>query len=271
MRVFPERVDATGTILQRLDNILGINEKGEVTLGFGTEFNTCVDVLTRCFAFSRHVPETQQRAIVRRAVIEAKKAGNFSAKAITDKMKAEQGSYLRNPIRRFVLLTSASFRLDEKLHPIKLKDNTLTFMRYRPQNYPLPDGGSFRVTDNTPHDYFYIKVHISARDPHGAAELGFQTADFWRAIWNFFYNLGSDFRITFGGDGRKPVNRILPGPLHTLHYPNGRLALEGQWWYTPLVKGVHAEQISRRYIDLRQVERLVRRKIASCNFSDQLV
>lgn len=263
---------ATGSfIIQHLDSILGVNEKGEVTLGFGTELNTAIDILTRCVEFSAAVVDVQRRSIVRRAVIDSKKTGDCSAKAILHEIEKGQRTYLRRRIGRFVLLTSASFHHVEKLYPIRLNGSALTFTRYRPMGYPLPDGGSITVTDNTPRDYSYVKVHVSARDPYEAAELGFRRMDFLRAIWNLFFNFKSGFRLSFGSEGQKPVNRILPGPFHTLHFPDGKLALEGQWWYTPLIKGASPERIGQHYNALREFERLVRKRIARCIFHDQLV
>jgi hypothetical protein len=262
---------ATGNfVVQHLDRILGVNEKGEVTLGFGRELDTAIDILSRCVEFSPAVVDVQRRSIVRRAVIDSKKAGDCSAKAILHQIEKGQRTYLRRPISQFVLLTSASIHYADKLYPIKLNGSTLTFTRYRPSSYPLPDGGSITVTDNTPRDYSYVKVHVSARDPYEAAELGFRRIDFLRAIWNLFFNFKSVFRQSFGSEGQKPVNRILPGPFHTLHFPDGNIALEGQWWYTPLIRGVGPERIGQHYTALREFERLVRKRIARCTFHEQL-
>lgn len=262
---------ATGTfIIQHLAGVLGVNEKREVTLGFGTEFNTSIDILTSCVEFSKAVVDVQRRAIVRRAIIDSKKAGDVSANIILREIEKGEKAYLRRPIGRFVLLTSASFHHADKLYPTRLNGSVLTFTRGRPRSYPLPDGGSIAVTDNTPRDYTYVKVHMSARDPYEAAEVGFRQVDFLRAIWNLSFNLGANFRLSFGSERHKPVNRILPGPFHTLHFPDGKLALEGQWWYTPLLKGARAEQIAQRYNALREFDRLIRKRIDRCSFRDQL-
>lgn len=258
-------------IIDRLTSILGVNEKGEVTLGFGTAFQTCIDILATCVGFSAVVVDLQRRAITHRAVIDAKKAGNFTAAAIVDNIEKGQKAYLRRPIRKFVLLTSASFPFSEKLKPIRLKDSFLTFTRQRPKNYPLPDGGSLIVKDNTPRDYCYIKVHISARDPYEGADLAFQRVDLLRAMWNLFFNLGSNVRITLGSSGHKPVNRILPGLFHTLHFPDGKLALEGQWWYTLPAKDPSAEHLDQHYDVVRRFERTIRKRLAGCDFSDRLI
>lgn len=252
---------ATGTlVIDRLDKMLGLNEKGEVTLGFGTAFETSVDLLADCIEFSTELPRRQRPAIVRRVTVDLKKSGHLSGKALLHGVEVKQKEYLQKRIARFVLLTSASFRLTEKLRPIHIKDCVLTFARYRPKNFPLPDGGSLTLRDTTPRDYSCVKIFVSARDPYKAAEIAIEQIDFIRAIWNLFFNLRSGSRITFGGLGHKPVNRIRLGPLHTLHFPNGRLALEGEWLYAPLVEAA-AERIDQNYDAIRAFERMIRKNI----------
>jgi hypothetical protein len=258
-------------VMQRLDKTLGINEKGEVTLGFVNTLDTCADILSTVIGFSTQVVEMQRRAITRRAVIDAKKTGNFSINAILGNVEKQQKAYLVRPIRRFVLLTSASFQFLSGLRTIRLNGDTLAFFPKRPANSPLPDGGSIILRDTTPHGYSYIKAYVSARDPYEAVDLAFQRVDQLRGIWNFFLNLRTGFRLSLGATQHKPVNRILPGPLHTLHFPDGKLALEDQWLHTPLVKNLITEDITHYYTALRRFEKLIRNKLARCNFRDNII
>lgn len=262
---------ATGSfVIDRLNRILGVNEKGEVTLSFGLDFETSTDLLVDCVEFSTEVPGLQRRAIVRRVVLDLKKSGRLSVKTLLDEVGKQQTEYLRKRISRFVLLTSASFHLPEKLNAIHINGCILKFMRYRPKNFPLPDGGSLTVTDTTPRDYSYIKVYVSARDPYKALDLALEQIDLLRAIWNLFFNLRAGYRLSLGGTGHNPVNRILPGPLHTLHFPDGKLALQDEWLYTPLVEGAGAERVGQHYDGLRQFEKLIRKRIARSSLGDQL-
>ena len=53
---------ATGNVvIQHWDSILDVNEKGEVTLGFGREVDTAIDILSRCVEFSPAVVDVQRR------------------------------------------------------------------------------------------------------------------------------------------------------------------------------------------------------------------
>lgn len=54
--------------------------------------------------------------------------------------------------------------------------------------------------------------------------------DFWRSLLNYQLNAQTALRRTYGET--RAVNQILLGPIHTLHTPRGRLALE-RFWYEP--------------------------------------
>jgi hypothetical protein len=236
MLKFTNHETESRVVIDRLSDLLGINEKGEVTIDSIHGLRTATDILATFINFSAQVVERQRRQITYRGVIDAKKSGNLNPTTIRANIEEQQKAYLRKPVRKFVLLTSASFQYSNQLRSIRVNDCTLTFSHYRPTHYPLPDGGSLIVRDNTPSDYCYVQVHVSARDPYEATERAFEQIDLLRAIWNLHFNLGPGFRITHGRLSYNPINRILPGPFHTLHYPDGKLALTGEWFHTPLAK-----------------------------------
>lgn len=54
-------------------------------------------------------------------------------------------------------------------------------------------------------------------------------------MWNLFHNRRQRMRRSFGGP-RKPANKFVLGPLHTLHLPDGKLATKS-WWFEPEYRG----------------------------------
>ncbi len=127
------------------------------------------------------------------------------------------------------------------------------------------------VRDTTPSDYSYLKVHVKARDPWGAGETAMNSMDYLRCLWNFYFNRKTYFRDTRISDGGwTPVNSILPGPIHTLHFPSGKLALEGAWWQTYCPMKMQARQIEPSYSSLRRFEKYVRNQIRLSNFASFL-
>lgn len=62
-------------VIERLDNLLGINDAGTVNIGSIRDVYTGTEILANCVGFSTQVVERQRRAITHQAVIEAKKDG----------------------------------------------------------------------------------------------------------------------------------------------------------------------------------------------------
>jgi hypothetical protein len=258
-------------VIDYLDRLAGVNAKGAVTLGWDRSFDTYIDILTGCIAFVKEVPESKRVQITRNAVIEAKKAGGLTAAAVLTTVDAAQREFLRLPSQRFVLLTAASIRYGDHLRPVRFAGASVSFMRRRPARFPIPSGGSLRVRDDTPPDYSYIKSYVSARDPRHAATLAFDNADTLRAIWNLILNARIASRVSGGTEGFKPVNAILPGPIHTLHFPNGSLALEGQWWYTLLPRRILAKNLAPQFGAIKSQEAFIRKQVRRCSFGAKLL
>jgi len=73
-------------------------------------------------------------------------------------------------------------------------------------------------------------VAIRGRSVSEAHEGAIKALDGLRGIWNLFLNRRSSWRIS--NELPRPVNRILLGPIQTMHLSNGKLA-EENFWYDP--------------------------------------
>lgn len=85
-----------------------------------------------------------------------------------------------------------------------------------------PDHASIRQR------YAAAWVFTGGRSVYEAAERALDALDLRRAIWNFSLNRGLWRRTTH--ERRRPVNRVIPGPVHSLHHPDGSLASETDWY-----------------------------------------
>jgi hypothetical protein len=70
--------------------------------------------------------------------------------------------------------------------------------------------------------------------------------DILRAIWNFAINWSLLSQRSFGGGRWEPVNKIRPGPVTTVHLPDGKLAAE-QWWYEPCFVQGDLEDLTKNW------------------------
>ena len=82
---------------------------------------------------------------------------------------------------------------------------------------------------NPPNNYMAVRVHLSAKSHGEAAYKALDAVDLIRGIWNLYENRRHYTRWSIGKP--LPVNKVILGPYHLLHYPNGKLASKSRWWY----------------------------------------
>ena len=251
-------------VLDHLDKALGVNEQGEVTLGWAPGVTEALsEIVAECIAYSPELSPSRRRSVTWRALIDSKKAGDFTHKGILDSAAQKQTEFLRSPRQPFVMLTSATVAYEDHLQPIRLDDATISFLPHRPADFaPFQSQGrnlEYKIQSRQTH----ITVALNARDALEAAETAFDRLLLWRGIWNLFVNRRSGMRISFGGGASgHPVNQIVPGPLHTMHHPDGKVALTGQWWHSPGLEDVRPESLgATTYARIKKFEKWVRRRL----------
>jgi len=63
-----------------------------------------------------------------------------------------------------------------------------------------------------------------------------------------------------------PVNKILPGPLHTLHLPNGKLATESWWYETKRFGNERPHDVTNELGKMYKFLSNVRKRLAKCRY-----
>jgi hypothetical protein len=69
---------------------------------------------------------------------------------------------------------------------------------------------------------------------------------------------------------RKPINKIVLGPIHSLHEPNGTLAVESGWYEPDYVGPQISVRLDQRVEGMRTFERDVRRYLAKSRYRTDL-
>lgn len=207
-----------------------------------------------------------------RAIIDGKKAGTLSLDDVSARMQRGEEDYLRQPSETFVLLRTVSIRYDKFLGPVRPEGATITFLRNPPKRFHISDRvkRSSLYRERFPTGYTWVRTRISARDTLTATDTAIDRLDFIRAIWNLFYNYGQ-WRMTFGGSTRKPVNKIVYGPIHTLHYPDGSSATAIYWWEPSHLQAVTPHDLRRKYDGLKSFEKWLRGRLKKSPMRDQTV
>jgi len=222
-------------LAQKIEQSRVIAENGGVSFtGFGhVEY---VALLFSMLNFSSEIPEIEGRRIVEQAVFRAGEREHITAQNILAEVNRLEGEFLRNPLSRYTLVTSLSVSRMALLPRVKINNAYIAFggqlsqVCQRERDRIIADRAQHVLYTNVPNDYIMTRVYVSARSTHEATDTALNALDLIRGIWNWFYNRGNFIRMSFGK--RAPVNKIVQGPLHTLHLPNGNLATE-TFWYEP--------------------------------------
>jgi hypothetical protein len=111
-----------------------------------------------------------------------------------------------------------------------------------------------------PDYYTAARVSVRARSAHEAVEQGLDALDLLRGMWNFVINQRVWFRLHRGAS--KPFNQILLGPLHTLHEPGGKLAVDSFWYEPDYVGPVDPYDFSQNLRPLIDFEKSARRRLS---------
>ncbi len=184
--------------------------------------------------FPPHIPEVDARGIVSRAIFAAGAKGPITPRSVLREVNRLEREYQNLPIRRFILTTSISVDVFSKLPRIRLGSNLIIFEealkeRFRGSRQDLLHRYKDVLFAEPPTNYMTVRVHVSAKTVHDAANKALESVDFVRGIWNWSENRRYRMRMTWGGK-QKPVNQIILGPLHTLHKPNGTPACDIVWY-----------------------------------------
>jgi hypothetical protein len=258
-------------LIRKTIELLVVSDVGGITFANLDLFHIYLDILISRYCFHKDVPSAVRERFLREGIFDLSRSGQASDSELASIIERNESHYLRQPLAPYTLLSPISIRYGEFMKRISVGAASFTFYPHRPKNFPIPDGGSVSVSDTTPSDYSYLKVHVKARDPWGATENAMYSIDFLRCLWNFYYNRKIRFRDTWISDGGwAPVNSIRPGPIHTLHLPTGKLALKEVWWNSYCPRMMQARQVEASYASLRRFEMYVRRQIRQSKFADML-
>ncbi len=197
------------------------------------------------------------------------KKGPITSSGLLAEVNKLTDAYLHSPLEHFVLATSLSLYKYTELKPLRVNGAIVKFEHQLPNRFTeertkiTPRDTQVLFAD-LPTDYLSVRVSVSARSVHEAADAGLGALDLIRAIWNWFYNRQHLTRISLGS--QSPVNEIAIGPIHTLHKPSGELATE-TFWYEPSYRApVQPKDLKHDIANVQKFYRSVRAKLRKSKY-----
>lgn len=259
-------------LITKINNSKTIKPDGSVAF-LGFEFSQLHSMLYSMLCFSEYLPETEKRRIIWQAVLSTDKKVAISAKGLLIEINKITNGYLQKPLIRYILVTTLSIRPETKLKRIRFRGVTISFLKtlnskLRKSRSEVERISQSSLTTEIPNNYIFTKVSVLARSVDEAVDKGLNALDTIRGTWNWLENRRHYFRMTFGT--RKPVNKIILGPLHTLHFPNGELATEGWWYEAKRFSNLEPSSITQDVENLYIFQKKVRKNLAICKYAQEI-
>jgi len=225
-------------ISRRLEKVKRISSDGKVLFN-AFEHSEYVVLLNSMISLDDEIPEIEKQRIINQATSKAGAKGVITTKSILGEICKLEREYLSKDKKKFRLITSISISSKCQLPKVYFEGSCIVIHAHL--NKASQDSRSKMINDakhvissDLPKNYAVVSVSVTARSTAEAADKALEHLDLVRGIWNLWNNSGHTIRISYGK--RSPVNRIILGPIHTLHHDNGNLATES-WWYEPQYQG----------------------------------
>lgn len=227
-------------IANALENIKRRNQPdGKVSIDDVATFTDLKTLIASAVKVAENLPEPVRRKTIYDAVSEAIHERNITAQVLLDKIDKCVDNYYKKTEAKYDLVTSVSVSPHRRLRNATVAGCLIRFparvdKQHLQSRLKLLEDAKHSVCGELPRGYTNVKVRVLARSELEAWERGVDALDQLRATWNLALNRGSNLRISSGK--RKPVNRFVLGPIHTLHTTSGELATEN-WWYQTEYQG----------------------------------
>lgn len=245
-------------VITHLSSILKVQADGAVGLGFDGDYENGVAILASLGDFNPEIPDLERVEIARRALLDSVRARSLAAADVLTRLRAGESRYLKQPKRLLALVCELSVSWEPALRPIRVGEATIRFLRRRPPSVSMPTGAT---GDNAHHGrrpsfYTTVRVTVRARCANEAYSVATERLDLIRALWNLRLNHRA---WRWGGGKPQPINRIVSGPIFTVHEESGAPAEDSYWWDASYVEPRASERLGQQLPKLRSFEAMARK------------
>jgi hypothetical protein len=207
-----------------------VSKPGEPVRFEAFVFNQVLSVLESAIDLRPEIPETDRRGILLEAVMAAGK-DSLNPATLEKHLRRSEDTYLGRPKAQFMLASSLSIANTLPTSHHFLNSSQIKLIKTLPRRFSratIQDRAASLVP-GCPENLTQVVASVSSRSATAEFEEAKGNVDLLRALWN--YSLTHNTRpIFFAFLDTRPLNPIVPGPLHTLHHPDGSL-VEDVFWY----------------------------------------
>ncbi len=220
------------SFIKRMEATRSVKDDGQVQFS-GMDIMTVPAKLENIVKLNSLVTQEDKHIIVWSAIRNAGKKGVLSSDSVIEEIGTLEKEYLSKREQKFVLVSTLSINpLKHKLPNLQIDRSRITFspkIAKRFIKHIMEDQNTqwLPCKNKIPNNYTWAMVTVSAKSIHHATQEALRALNLFRGELNYLINYG---KRTFSfGCTPKPINKILYGPIHTLHKPDGGLVDEVYW------------------------------------------
>jgi len=261
------------TVAAEIEAIKRVDPSGRVSFD-ALRFWDWEAILFSMLEFPEPIPETEARRIATQAAFAAAGAGTVTPQRLLAAVNRLTQAFLDRDSERYVLVATLSLPQAGSMPRIRLDNSDLIFApqlsrRFQEDRARLELSARPSLFAEPPTDHGSVRVHVSARSPFEAADAALTHLDFVRGTWNWLLNSRTLLNLSPGRT--LPVNRITLGPVHTVHRPNGKAAVDAWWYDGNYCQAVRVYAPSNSELqDMSRFLRDVRHRLATCAYRETL-
>ena len=223
-------------LARRLESAKTTGPEGKMAFD-GLRYEDLKTVFLTSIEWDESLSDYQRQRIARDATFAAAKTGKITKDSLLGAVHDLEAKEFALSEKEYVVVTSLSLLPDKRLKKTKIRDVEITFHAKLPKQFdrgPLRNPLFLGDTVYFPERYVVVCVKLSAKSVHAANSEAMTALNILRSIWNYTINSKTGMILRIGGRLKsEPVNKILMGPVHTVHLPDGKLA-EMMYWYNNL-------------------------------------
>lgn len=222
-------------IAKQLEEAKSFQNDGKVTFEMTSSNWGNAIFLQNMLSLNENIGHYEKQKIVRKAYFNVGEKGQINAKNLIIEINKLENEYLRLPVKKYYLLTSISINPTITIKRLIIDNCHINFLTKLPTpsskaRAELLEDAKFSLTADLPLNYKPIKISTFGKSQSEAVNNALDALDFVRATWNLWLNHQARQRMSSGKVSQ--VNKIVLGPIHTLHGEDGKLATN-DWWYQP--------------------------------------
>jgi len=236
-------------------------------------FEDLFTVLQTSISLSDKIPEVEKRGIIIKGVLNCGKKAKITKENLMKYIKMEENNFLDLPIKNYKLVTSLSLQHSNDLGSIRLANNYILFKDSASIKYDqsiVEKKVELEKGKKVSKNFTKVIITTQGRTNREAVNYALNNLEFVRGIWNFLLNRLIDRQISSRSYENKPINQILLGPIHTLHYPDGKL-LTDNYWYEPFFQeDTKLTNISKNLAYIKRNEKYIRSRIKKLAYFEEI-